>query len=136
MKHLLFVFTCLILLASCADEEPASDVYKEPEVEQLVETKDGKFTEYYPGKKQVKFEGMQDESGQRHGKWTYYNEKGTEMSTTFYDHGKKHGHSVVKYPNGAMYYYGEYHYDKMIGVWKTYDESGKLISEKDYGPAK
>lgn len=135
MKNILFLALSLCFLLSCSDEEAQADVNQEPEVEELVEIKDGKFTEYYPGKKQVKFEGMQDEQSLRHGKWSFFDEKGTEISTTFYDHGKKHGHSVVKYPSGVIHYYGEYHYDKMIGIWKTYDENGKLLTEKDYGPA-
>ena len=134
MKHILFLLISLTLLISCSDDETKPEVSKDPEIEELVEIKDGKFTDYYPGKKQIKFQGMQDDEGQRHGKWSFYDEKGTEISTTFYDHGKKHGHCIVKYPSGAIHYYGEYHYDKMIGIWKTYDESGKLQTEKDYGP--
>ena len=112
MKHILFLLTSLTLLISCSDDETKPEVSKEPEIEELVEIKDGKFTEYYPGKKQIKFQGMQDDERQRNGKWSFYDEKGTEISTTFYDHGKKHGHSIVKYPSGAIHYYGEYHYFK------------------------
>ncbi len=45
----------------------------------------------------------------------------------------REGFSLVKYPNGAMHYRGEYRNDQMVGVWTTYDEKGKVISEKDYG---
>lgn len=135
MKRIAFLILSLTLFTSCSEEEVKTETNEVTEVEELIEIKDGKYTEYYPGKKQVKFEGMQDDDNLRHEKWSFFDENGTEISTTFYDHGKKHGHSIVKYPSGVVHYYGEYHYDKMIGVWKTYDESGKLLSEKDYGPA-
>jgi len=127
----------LIGLISCEEEtQKKIDTTPKVEEEQLVEVKDGMYREYYPGKKQLKFEGMQDENKQRHGKWSFFNEKGVEITVSYYEHGKKHGHSIVKYPNGAVYYYGEYDNDKMVGIWKTYDEKGKLIEEKDYGSAK
>ena len=53
-----------------------------------------------------------------------------------YDHGKKEGFSLVKYPNGRIHYRGEYQNDKMIGLWSTYDEKGNLITEKEYGVRK
>ena len=121
----------VVATVSCSSEEKKPAVIQEEE--SLVEISNGKYTEYYPGKKKIKFQGTQDDEKRRHGKWVFFDENGTEISTTFYDHGKKHGHSIVKYPTGVLYYYGEYHYDKMIGVWKTYDEKGKLVSEKDYG---
>jgi antitoxin component YwqK of YwqJK toxin-antitoxin module len=49
-----------------------------------------------------------------------------------YDHCKRHGHTIVRYPNGAIHYYGEYDQDAKTGVWKTYDENGELVSEVDY----
>lgn len=135
MKRII-AFILLIGLISCK-EETQDKIETTPIVEEeLVETHNGVYREYYPGKKQLKFEGMQDENNQRHGKWSFYNEKGIEITVTYYDHGKKHGHSIVKHPNGVIYYYGEYDNDKMVGIWKTYDEKGKLIQEKDYGTAK
>ena len=101
--------------------------------ESLVDIHDGIFTEYYPGKKQKKFQGEQDENGQRQGKWTFYGPEGLELSTTHYEHGIRHGHSIVKYPNGAIHYYGEYNMDQQIGIWKSYDMQGNLTEEKDYG---
>jgi antitoxin component YwqK of YwqJK toxin-antitoxin module len=46
--------------------------------------------------------------------------------------GKKEGHSVVKYPNGKIHYYGSYQNDQMVGEWVSYDQQGKK-SIKDYG---
>jgi len=95
------------------------------------------FTEYYPGdNKKIKFLGEQDENGERNGKWLYFSEEGLELSVTNYSHGKKHGFSLVKYPNGNIHYTGEYSNDEMIGIWKTYSEQGIKTNEKEYNSPK
>lgn len=129
----------VLLLASliaCGADETEK---KEPKLEKpadpsdLIKIEGDHYMEYYPGGKQLKFEGYQDDEKQRHGKWVYYREDGLELSMTMYHHGKKHGHSIVKYPNGGINYVGEYDMDTKIGIWKSYDAKGKLIEEKDYG---
>lgn len=124
-----------ISLFSCKGEESKPAEKKTGKKEELVVVNNGLFTEFYPGKKQVKFQGMQDEQKQRHGKWTFYSETGEELSITFYEHGKKHGHSIVKYPNGNLHYVGEYANDKEIGEWYIYDEKG-VKTVKDYSTLK
>jgi antitoxin component YwqK of YwqJK toxin-antitoxin module len=132
MKNFSLIFTVItLLLFSCKEE--IKEEKKAPE--NLISIKNGVFTQYYPGKKHIKFQGAQDEKGNRNGKWIFKNEQGVELSVTMYDHGKKHGHSIVKYPNGSLYYVGEYFQDKKIGLWRVYDENGKLTEEKDFGPA-
>lgn len=144
MKKLFFFIALTTLAASCSEtkkedksekkvEEKAPTIEME---EDLIEIKDGVYTEYYPGKKAVKFRGEQDKDGFRDGVWHFYSEQGEELSMTNYEHGIKEGHSIVKYPNGAIHYTGEYKKDKPIGIWKTYDVSGKLASTKDYGKSK
>ena len=135
MKKIVFVFVTLFLIFGC-ENTTDKKIDKKIKIENLVEVKDGVFTEWYPGKKQIKFQGGQDELGNRDGKWTFYAENGTELSFTLYDHGKKEGFSLVKYPNGRIHYRGEYQNDKMIGLWSTYDEKGNLITEKEYGDRK
>ena len=134
MKKILFLLATLFLISACENnpEKKNENIPKE----KLVEVKDGVFTEWYPGKKQIKFQGGQDELGNRDGKWTFYAENGTELSFTLYDHGKKEGFSLVKYPNGRIHYRGEYQNDEMFGLWSTYDEKGNLINEKEYGDRK
>ena len=39
----------------------------------------------------------------------------------------------MKYPTGVIHYRGEYRKDKTVGIWTTYDEKGKVISETDFG---
>jgi len=135
MKKIVFVFVTLFLIFGC-ENTTDKKIDKKIKIENLVEVKDGVFTEWYPGKKSIKFQGGQDELGNRDGKWTFYAENGTELSFTLYDHGKKEGFSLVKYPNGRIHYRGEYQNDEMIGLWSTYDEKGNLITEKEYGDRK
>jgi antitoxin component YwqK of YwqJK toxin-antitoxin module len=134
MKKIVFVFVTLFLIFGC--ENTTKKKNEKIPKEKLVEVKDGVFTEWYPGKKSIKFQGGQDELGNRDGKWTFYAENGTELSFTLYNHGKKEGFSLVKYPNGRIHYRGEYQNDEMIGLWSTYDEKGNLITEKEYGDRK
>jgi antitoxin component YwqK of YwqJK toxin-antitoxin module len=133
MKYLFILLSLVSILYCCSTNETTNkkkDTKKE--IENLVDIKDGIFTEYYPGKKQIKFQGPQDENGARDGKWTFFSEEGIELGISNYTHGKKDGVSIVKYPNGVLHYYGEYTNDEMTGVWKTYDQQGKLVEEKDY----
>lgn len=117
-------------IVACTSE---NTVKKTVTSEQLIEVKNGVYSEWYPGKKQLKFHGAVDKKGNRNGKWVFYSEQGTELSIMVYTVGKRDGFSIVKYPNGALHYRGEYRNDEMVGVWTTYDEKGKIISEKDYG---
>jgi antitoxin component YwqK of YwqJK toxin-antitoxin module len=119
-----------LFLFSCTNEETNSKI--ENPTENLTVIENGMYTEYYPGKEKVRIQGEQSDGGLREGRWTFFNENGKEMSYTFFKEGKKSGFSYNSYPNGTPYYYGEYWNDEMVGVWKTYDESGEVI-EKDYG---
>lgn len=126
---LLFLTAFTLSAVSCGESEAPAQ--KAPE--SLVDFKDGIYTEYYPGRKAVKFKGPKDENGQRHGMWFYYSENGTEQSMTEYQHGKKHGSSFARYPSGGMRYFGDWKNDEQVGVWITYNEDGTVAQEKDYG---
>lgn len=128
MKHVLTAFIISSFL-SCQNNVDNEKITKK---ENLVDIKNGIYTEWYPGKKSKKFEGAQDEKYRRNGKWVFFSEGGNELSITFYSNGLKDGFSLVKYPNGRMHYRGEYRNDTMIGVWTTYDINGKITKEKDY----
>lgn len=117
-------------ILSCNSEEK---VEKKTEELPLIETVNGVYTEYYPGRKVVKITGNVDQDSLRNGKWSFFSEQGKELSTTFFVHGLKEGHSIVKYPNGAIHYFGEYHLDKKVGVWKTFDPNGKESNVEDFG---
>ena len=137
MKVFIGVFILFSLLISCKDKQvdkivEDKQVDKIVEKENLVEIKDGIYTEYYPGKKNKKFQGAQDEKSRRDGKWVFYSEKGNELSITFYTNGLKNGFTMVKYPSGRMHYRGEYRNDTIVGLWTTYDQNGKITKEKNY----
>ena len=134
MKKIVFLLATLFLISAC-ENNPKKKNENIPK-EKLVEVKDGVFTEWYPGKKSIKFQGGQDELGNRDGKWTFYAENGTELSYTQFSGGKKDGYSLVKYPNGNIHYTGEYQNDEMVGVWSTFDEKGNLLTKKEYGDRK
>ena len=134
MKKIVFLLATLFLISACENNPEKMD--KKIPKEKLVEVKDGVFTEWYPGKKSIKFQGGQDELGNRDGKWTFYAENGTELSYTQFSRGKKDGYSLVKYPNGNIHYTGEYQNDEMVGVWSTFDEKGNLLTKKEYGDRK
>lgn len=131
-NRLLLLFTVALLGLAACEGTPA----KVEEEESLVEIKDRIYTEYYPGRKAIKYRGPQDENELRHGRWMYFNEKGDEMSMTEYSHGKKNGASFARYPNGAMHYYGSYTNDVPSGEWITYDEKGNVAETKDFGEPK
>ncbi len=129
MKHLM-IFV-LVLFASCSTETELGEPETKP-VTNTAPVNSNLYREYYPGTQKVKIEGLNDNEGRRHGKWTYYLEDGRESNYTFYSHGLKNGVSYTAYPNGATQYYGEYENDTMVGVWKLYNKEGKLTT-KDYG---
>jgi antitoxin component YwqK of YwqJK toxin-antitoxin module len=132
MKVFIGAFIFLSLLVSCNGKQEDQSAVTEKK-EDLVEIKNGIYTEWYPGKKKIKFQGGQDEKAQRNGKWVFYSESGNELSFTFYSSGLKDGFTVVKYPSGRIHYRGEYRNDTIVGLWTTYDENGKVSKEKDFG---
>ncbi len=127
---LIFIAFISLTMSSCGEEKKAPE--KET-ADDLVEIKNGIYTEYYPGRKAIKFKGPQDDNSQRNGRWFFYDERGNELSMTEYVNGKKHGFIFVRYPNGTMRYTGEFNMDIESGLWKFYKEDGSLASEKDYG---
>lgn len=127
---LIFIIAGSLTINSCGEAPKAPE--KESS-ENLVEIKNGIYTEYYPKRKAIKFKGPQDDNKQRNGRWFFYDERGNELSMTEYVNGKKHGFIFVRYPSGSMRYTGEFNMDVESGLWKFYKEDGTLSSEKDYG---
>ena len=132
MKY--FTLSLFLLFITACTNDPETEVETvdaTKQEEKLVVTENGVFTEYYPDGKSVKFSGQQDDDKQRHGQWIYYSEAGDELSITHYYHGKMHGHTIVKYPNGKLHYVGEYEHGVEVGIWMMYDEKGNM-TEKNY----
>ena len=128
MKKYCLLILLALLVYSCGEND--SNFLKPKKVENLVEIKNGVYTEWYPGKKNIKFQGPQDNNHLRNGKWVFFSEGGEELSITFYENGKREGFTIVKYPNGRLHYRGEYQDDKIVGDWITYNEKGKVTSEQ------
>lgn len=143
MKSIIYLILGLFLIGCTSEEKVPSELIESDQIKkedslvvdksQLVEIKGNVYTEYYPNHKDIKFQGTQDEEGRRHGKWLFFSENGDELSMTMYEHGNKHGHSIVKYPNGGIHYLGEYKNNIQVGEWKTYTIDGQMYERKDYG---
>lgn len=130
-KALFFLVLTFSLIWSCKEEPPKQEV-KENAYKDLVEIEDGNYKEWYPGKKQLKYQGELNKKGERENKWSFYGEGGNLLSYTFYSEGKKNGFTLVKYPNGKVHYYGQYEDDLPVGQWVTYDLKGqKTVQDYD-----
>lgn len=137
-KNLFLLFTSLLFIFGCSDNEAAKK--NNP----LIEMKNGVETIWYPGKTQVKYRREYDSKKRRHGKWMLYSPEGKVMSSSFYENGKKTGVWLVNYPNGQLRYTGEFRDDKKFGDWLfysitgskileiTYDENGKVVKQKRF----
>lgn len=134
LQILFFVGTLSMLFVACSDGTEPQKIAA-PKKEKLVDLKDGHYTEWYPGRKQIKYQGQLNKAGNREGKWDFFSETGNLQSFTMYIDGKKEGHSLVKYPNGKVHYYGTYQNDQMVGEWVSYDQNGNKTI-KDYGSLK
>ena len=110
------------------ESDVKSDVYKPG----LIDTIDYHYQEWYPGRNQLKIQGMFDEQYKRHGKWVFFDKNGIELSMTTYTHNLKQGFSIVKHSNGVIYYRGEYNQDKKVGLWTFYDDKGEKVNEINY----
>jgi antitoxin component YwqK of YwqJK toxin-antitoxin module len=136
MKGTIYTLLCAgLLLFSCTeDQEETAFAFQvtQLEDEDLIERMPNYYREYFPGKKQMKLGGPTDNEGRRHGAWESYYEHGQMNSMTYFVHGVKDGHSIVYHPNGAIHYVGEYKNDQKIGLWKSYDDKGELISEDEF----
>lgn len=137
MKILLIsIALALFSILACTDKNTATEKSRNIQVNQITPlidtTENGVVTEYYPGKKVKKLSGRLDQEGLRHETWYYFKNDGSIGSTTTYFHGKKHGHTIVYHPNGALHYKGEYSMDKKIKEWKFYDKQGVLVKTENY----
>ena len=132
-KIILLSILCCLCFTACENGEETEDQTTPQKKEVLVEVKDGVYTEWYPGKKNIKFKGGMTKEKKRNGRWVFYSENGAELSTTMYENGVREGFTIVKYPNGGIHYRGEYKNDVTVGIWTTYDEKGNVTEEKNFG---
>ncbi len=72
-------------------------------------------------------------SGRRQGECQSFYPNGTLESDDFFTGGLLNGATTVYYDNGQKRYEGTCTKGKPTGLWKFYDNSGKIIRTKDYG---
>ena len=82
--------------------------------------------EYHPDGA-LKMRGPLDDEGKRHGMWEAFYPDSTLWSKGNYTHGLADGSRTVWYPNGQKRFEGEYLKGKEVGLWKFWDEQGKLL---------
>ncbi len=142
MRIFVFFFLMLSLLASCASHNTDPKVVKselidmwdngKPKKAWLYAEIDGQLeavreVNYYSdGAKQLEGPLL---NGKRDGVWKSYYEDGNLWSVGHYTNGIRQGKAVVYYPNGNMMYKGQYTNDRRSGLWRTWDEQGKLVRE-------
>ena len=133
MKFLLALLLIIpvVFSTSCGGENKKD----KPKKEKLVDIKNGVYTEYYPGRKAIKFQGQMTKEGDRNGRWVFFAENGTEMSLTEYNYGVRHGLIMVRYPTGNVRYTGFYTNGKESGEWHFFKEDGTLDMTKNYDEA-
>ena len=146
MKNYLIYLIFISAIYACGDESsdevgavmasPDKSSIKNDKIQSngvgLIDTIDYEYQEWYPGRMQLKIDGMLDKQNRRHGKWVFYSTVGDELSMTTYTHGLRQGFSIVKHPNGVIYYRGEYNQDKKVGLWTLYNEKGEEVNEINY----
>ncbi|MDX1651291.1 MAG: hypothetical protein R3277_02290 [Brumimicrobium sp.] len=134
MKYFLILFLLGVAIVSCSGEKENDNPENKAAATRplIVEDENGRYTEWYPGHKQIKIQGRKDKEGRRDGIWKMYSPQGVELSVTVYTAGKKDGHIIVKHPNGTLHYRGEYVMDERVGEWRFYDEQGALIQREFY----
>jgi len=92
-----------------------------------------KETYYYRNRK-VQVTG-EYKRNMRNGKWVYYYETGKTWSEGYFRNGKNDGKRVTYYPNGRIRYEAHYLDDQRTGIWKFYDQKGKLVKAVNYSAA-
>ncbi len=75
-------------------------------------------------------------NGNRTGKWIANYENGKLWSVGYYIDGKRDGSSNVYYENGQIRYTKNYKNDTAEGLWKFFDEDGKLLGKIMYNKGK
>lgn len=86
----------------------------------------------YPNGQFNSWQEFEDGVGQ--GLWINYDENGNYKEIGHYEQNRVEGPIQKFYPNGNLKAVGFYKDWRIrIGIWRYFDENGKLISEEDYG---
>jgi len=85
---------------------------------------------YENGQKRV--EGSYNAEGKKDGKWIYWYENGNKWSEGYFSEGLDDKKRTTWHENGKLHFTGKLDKGKRIGIWKFYDENGKMTKELDY----
>ncbi len=75
-------------------------------------------------------------NGKREGEWVAFFPSGKVQSEGYFTQGKRDHKGTVYYDNGQKMYEGMYKEGYQVGVWRFYDNTGKLKEEVDYDKKK
>jgi hypothetical protein len=93
--------------------------------------KDGEVIKKYPNG--IIKEKSNYVAGRRQGECQSFYSNGKLQSDDFFTGGLMDGSTIVYYDNGQKEYEGNCTKGKPYGVWKFYNNTGKLVRTKDYG---
>jgi len=139
MRKLVYLFV-IIFLAACGqklqervvesypDGTPKRVQYYTPELENSYLAKEVFY--YENGNK--KLIGHYNQDGKKHGKWIYWREDGKKWSEGYFFEGKDDKMRRTWHENGGKHYRGRYDKGTRVGIWRFYDESGRMVKEIDY----
>jgi antitoxin component YwqK of YwqJK toxin-antitoxin module len=140
MKNIYFI-GIIAFLAACGGTNPDNQNDSSGSKDSLVKSENiesietiptnGNSTEYHPNGN-IKMEGKLNDNGNREGLWVSYYDNGTKWSESYYNDGKKDGHSLSFFPNSQIRYIGEYQDDEKSGTWTFYDEEGNVVTEETF----
>jgi len=89
-----------------------------------------KESTFYPNKN-VQMEGAY-KNRKRDGKWVYRYENGNIWSEGYFKNGKSDGKRTTYFENGKVRYEGFYKEDERTGIWRFFDDKGRLVKEVDF----
>ncbi len=90
----------------------------------------GEYVKYYKNGV-IEMRGIM-KGGKREGTWKSYYEDGSPWSETEYTDGKKNGKTTSWFGKEKKRYEGFYSNDAESDNWTFWDESGKIVSTKNY----
>jgi antitoxin component YwqK of YwqJK toxin-antitoxin module len=139
MKKILYLMA-LVILASCATrlDEVVSESYPDG-TPKRIDYYAGEDTNRYIAKVvfyyengQKRVQGSYNSDGKKDGKWVYWYENGNKWSEGYFNEGLDDNKRTTWHENGQLHFTGRLDNGKRIGVWKFYDETGRLTKELDY----
>ena len=91
---------------------------------------------FYNSNGKITANGVFDDEGNRHGKWTWYYAQDKVKELAIYNHGKLEGAYLTYHENGKKNVVAEYKNDLLDGEYKLYNKKGALEQKKFYKEGK